>query len=151
VVNLLAVLEARPFAISEASLHQLLYKAKDASTGELLAEDRVQRVSEERDAAVVRALREAVALLADAHEHLGFREFLAWTIERTPLRFELARAGVPRPPSMTFCAKCSSSATRFRATVPFRWRHFWIISMPRWMKAAFAKRATCACRTIELR
>ncbi len=94
VVNLLAVLEARPFAISEASLHQLLHKARDASTAELLSEERVQRVSDERDAMVVRSLREAVALLADAHERLGFREFLAWAIERTPLRYEMTQAGV---------------------------------------------------------
>jgi DNA helicase-2/ATP-dependent DNA helicase PcrA len=95
VVNLLAVLEARPFAISEASLHQLLTKApKSATTAELLAEDRVQRINDERDAAVVRSLRDAVAILADAHARLGFREFLAWAIERTWLRFELADAGV---------------------------------------------------------
>ena len=92
--HLLAVLESNPFAISEASLHDLLFKASRASAQELLAEERIALISDARDAETVRALREQLAVLSDALQRLGFREFVAWAIERTPLRLELARAGV---------------------------------------------------------
>jgi len=95
VVNLLAVLEARPFAISEASLHQLLSRPpKYANARQLLATERLQLIIDPRDAATVAALRDELLRLEDALRRLGFREFLAWAIERTPLRLELVHAGV---------------------------------------------------------
>ncbi len=93
-VNLLAVLQARPFNISEASLHQLLERPRKATARELLCDERLQLITDERDAETVRTLRDELENLENALRRLGFREFLAWAIERTPLRLELAHAGV---------------------------------------------------------
>jgi DNA helicase-2/ATP-dependent DNA helicase PcrA len=94
-VNLLAVLESRPHRVGEASLHELFSGAdRRAGTAALLAEERIERVADERDRGTVRELRATLARLSRALHRLDFRAFLEWAIERTPLRFELAGAGV---------------------------------------------------------
>ena len=93
-VNLLAVLESRPFRVSEASLHELMSdRERRGSTCELLADECIARIVEETDRATVMELRACVSLLSGALHRLGFRAFLEWAIERTPLRFELSAAG----------------------------------------------------------
>ncbi|HEX6789696.1 MAG TPA: ATP-dependent DNA helicase [Candidatus Krumholzibacteria bacterium] len=94
-VNLLASLESKPFRVSEASLHELIAGGdRSGGTDVLLSDERIARIADAADRATVMALREGVAMLADAHRRLGFRAFLEWAIERTPLRLELAAAGV---------------------------------------------------------
>ncbi len=93
-VNLLAVLEARPFTISEASLHQLIERPRKLSTRELLADDRLALITDAGDAATVRALRCEIEQFENVLHRLGFREFLTWAIEHSPLRLDLAHTGV---------------------------------------------------------
>jgi ATP-dependent exoDNAse (exonuclease V) beta subunit len=94
-VNLLAVLEWRPFRVSNASLRELFDdKDRRAGTMTMLSDERMARIADETDRATVRTLRDCVERLSDALHRLDFRTFLEWAIERTPLRFELAEAGV---------------------------------------------------------
>jgi len=93
-VNLLTVLESRPFRVSEASLHELFSDGeKKATTRALLADDRIARITDEADRATVSELRVSLARLSDALQRFEFRAFLEWAIERTSLRFELVTAG----------------------------------------------------------
>ena len=93
-VNLLAVLETKPFLVSETSMHALYSEGdKRATTSGLLADERIARILDDTDRATVLELRACVARLADASQRLGFRAFLEWAIERTPLRLELSAAG----------------------------------------------------------
>jgi DNA helicase-2/ATP-dependent DNA helicase PcrA len=93
-VNLLAVLETKPFQVSEASLHELFADGdKRAGTSALLADDRIARIADATDRTTVVELRDGIARLSEASQRLGFRAFLEWAIERTPLRLELSAAG----------------------------------------------------------
>ena len=96
-VNLLAVLESKPFQVSEASLHELFDYGGDAShstaTTDLLSDPRIERIADDTDRATVREARACVEHLSGALHRLPFRAFLEWAIERTPLRFELAASG----------------------------------------------------------
>ena len=94
-VHLLAVLECRPWQVSEATLHALLTKRPPRpAVSALLAEERVGAIEDVRDAALLRDLRGRVAHLEVALRRTGFREFLARAVERSGLRLDLTGAGV---------------------------------------------------------
>jgi DNA helicase-2/ATP-dependent DNA helicase PcrA len=93
-VDMVAVLEAAPYTVTEASLAEL-FAAPQNGTGVLatLHEDRVARVQDHRDAIVMRDLRASVEEAAAVWRSRGFREFLVWSIESSPLRTRLLRDG----------------------------------------------------------
>lgn len=94
-VHLLAVLECRPWQVSEATLHALFAKRPSPSSlGALLAEERIAAIDDARDAALLRELRGRVGGLELSLREHGFREFLARTVERSALRLDLIDAGV---------------------------------------------------------
>src|SRR5262249_15157182 len=94
VVNLLAVLESKPFHITEASLFELLPdRERRGSTSELLADECIARIQDETDRVTVMDVRQHVERLSSALQRLDFRSFIEWAIERTPLRFELSACG----------------------------------------------------------
>ncbi len=94
-VDLVAVLEAPPYRVSEASLAELFAeRAAEPGAMERLDEECVARVRDERDAAAMRDVRAGVERSREAWRARGFREFLVWSIESSPLRTRLLRDGV---------------------------------------------------------
>jgi superfamily I DNA/RNA helicase len=112
-VDLVAVLEAPPYDVSEASLAELFKRAaqqsdqSDQSDSEeplpqpahnsailqRLDEARIAQVADERDATVMRDLRENINRAQHVWRNQSFREFLVWSIETSPLRTRLLRDG----------------------------------------------------------
>jgi DNA helicase-2/ATP-dependent DNA helicase PcrA len=95
-VDLVAVLEAPPYEVSEASLAELFQKRdrSDApATWERLDDARIANVTDARDATIMRDLRSSIEAAKDQWRNQGFREFLVWAIESSPLRTRLLRDG----------------------------------------------------------
>ncbi len=92
-VDLVAVLEAAPYHVSEASLAELFDHSKDRTVAKLLDDDAIARVQDERDAIAMRDLRASIEEAAAVWRGRGFREFLVWSIETSPLRTRLLRDG----------------------------------------------------------
>lgn len=94
-IALLAVLENEPFRVSDASLHELLSKRGGAiNAWDLLAEERVARVSDSRDAGAMRDLRALLIEIEAASARLDFRVFMVWAFDRSSLRMHLVDEGV---------------------------------------------------------
>jgi DNA helicase-2/ATP-dependent DNA helicase PcrA len=93
-VDLVAALDAPPYAVSEASLAEL-FAAHEKRTDvlEILHEERVAHVQDARDATVMRELRASIEEAAAVWRARGFSEFLVWNIEMSPLRARLLRDG----------------------------------------------------------
>ncbi len=93
-VDLVAALKAPPYNITEASLAELFAAPeKGSDVLEVLHEERVASVHDERDATVLRDLRASVEEAMVVWRERGFREFLVWNIETSPLRTRLLRDG----------------------------------------------------------
>ena len=92
-VDLVAVLEAAPYHVSEASLAELFDHSKDRTVAKLLDDDAIARVQDERDAIAMRDLRASMEEAAAVWRGHGFREFLVWSIETSPIRTRLLRDG----------------------------------------------------------
>ncbi|HEU4365032.1 MAG TPA: ATP-dependent DNA helicase [Candidatus Krumholzibacteria bacterium] len=120
-VDLVAVLESPPYEVSEASLAELFRKAgqhpdpqepqsseepvpQDAAEPvpqpahravllERLDDSQIAKVTDERDATAMRDLRESINRAQHVWMNQGFREFLVWSIETSPLRTRLLRDG----------------------------------------------------------
>lgn len=94
-VDFVAVLKAAPYAVSEASLAELFDGRKNGTPVlETLHEDRIARAKDERDATVMRDLRASLEEATTVWRARGFREFLVWSIETSPLRTRLLRDGI---------------------------------------------------------
>jgi len=97
-VDLVAVLEAAPYRVSEASLAEL-FAAPNKGTqhptlhSNALTEERIAHVQDHRDATAMRDLRASIEKAAAVWRRYGFREFLVWSIETSPLRTRLLRDG----------------------------------------------------------
>ena len=91
-VDLVAVLEAAPYAVSEASLAELI-AGREKGTVATLDDAAIARVTDKRDATAMRDLRASIDEAAAVWRTHGFREFLLWSIERSPLRTRLLRDG----------------------------------------------------------
>jgi superfamily I DNA/RNA helicase len=93
-VDLVAVLDAVPYAVSEASLAELFAAPqKGTEVLDMLREERVACVQDERDAIVMRDLRASLEDAIAVWRTRGFREFLVHGIETSPLRTRLLRDG----------------------------------------------------------
>jgi ATP-dependent DNA helicase UvrD/PcrA len=93
-VDLVAVLEASPYVVTEASLAELFAAPTNGlGVAEKLDEERIANVQNERDAAAMRDVRASVEQAAEAWRARDFREFLVWGIESSPLRTRLLRDG----------------------------------------------------------
>jgi DNA helicase II / ATP-dependent DNA helicase PcrA len=92
-VDLVAVLEAPPYSVTEASLAELFAHSQDRTVAKLLDDDAIARVQDERDATAVRDLRASIDQAVAVWRSRGFREFLVWSIESSPLRTRLLRDG----------------------------------------------------------
>ena len=92
-VDLVAVLEAPPYEVTEASLVELLRESKSASPMERLDDARIANVTDERDATSMRDVRASIERASEQWRRNGFREFLVWSIENSPLRTRLLRDG----------------------------------------------------------
>ncbi len=93
-VDLVAVLEAPPYQVTEASLAELFAACqKSTDVLEILKEEYIAHVQDERDATAMRDLRASIGAAAVAWRERGFREFLVWSIETGPLRTRLLRDG----------------------------------------------------------
>ncbi len=98
-VDLVAVLEAPPCGVSEASLAELFAAPAaggpdgPATTGRL-DDESIARVQDERDATAMRDVRTGVERAMEVWRTRGFHEFLVWSIESSPLRTRLLRDGV---------------------------------------------------------
>ncbi|HET6462420.1 MAG TPA: PD-(D/E)XK nuclease family protein, partial [Candidatus Krumholzibacteria bacterium] len=93
-VDLVAALKAPPYNVSEASLAELFAApGKGNDVLDMLHEDRVASVQDERDATVLRDLRASIEEAMVVWRTRGFREFLVWNIETSPLRTRLLRDG----------------------------------------------------------
>jgi DNA helicase-2/ATP-dependent DNA helicase PcrA len=93
-VDLVAVLEAAPYAVTEASLHELFAgRASGSGVDAPLHDDRIARVQNQRDAFAMRELRATMEKAAAIWRARGFREFLVWSIEIGALRTRLLRDG----------------------------------------------------------
>jgi len=93
-VDLVAVLEAPPYTVTEASLAELFAAPTPApGAAEWLREERIACVQNERDAAAMRDARASAEQAVDVWRARGFREFLVWSIESSPLRTRLLRDG----------------------------------------------------------
>ncbi|HEX5131019.1 MAG TPA: ATP-dependent DNA helicase [Candidatus Krumholzibacteria bacterium] len=93
-VDLVAALEAPPLAVAEASLFELFVEREnDPGVLARLDEKHVARVNDDRDATAIRDLRDGLAGAQVAWRERGFREFLVWSLEASPLRTRLLRDG----------------------------------------------------------
>lgn len=93
-VDLIAALEAAPYHVSEASLAELFAAPeKGSDLPQQLHEERIACVQDERDATVMRDLRASIEEATAVWIGRGFREFLIWSIETSPLRTRLLRDG----------------------------------------------------------
>jgi DNA helicase-2/ATP-dependent DNA helicase PcrA len=93
-VELIAVLEAAPYQVTEASLHELYAeRPKGAGLHQTLGDDSIARVQNEHDATAMRDLRATIQEAAHVWRTRGFREFLVWSIEAGALRTRLHRDG----------------------------------------------------------
>jgi DNA helicase-2/ATP-dependent DNA helicase PcrA len=91
-VGMVAVLEAPPYDVTEASLAELI-AARPRDTLPTLDDESITRVKDPRDATAMRDLRASVQAAAAAWRTRGFRDFLLWSIENGPLRTRLVRDG----------------------------------------------------------
>jgi ATP-dependent exoDNAse (exonuclease V) beta subunit len=93
-VELVAVLEAAPYRVSEASVVEL-FEQPAAGTGVLarLGDESIARVRDARDADAMRAVRASIEEASQVWRASGFREFLVWCIESSPLRTRLLAEG----------------------------------------------------------
>ncbi len=99
-VDLIAVLEAAPYDVSEASLAELFAEPEEGTPrpttpSNILAEDRVTLVQDPRDATAMRDLRASVEEASAVWRSRGFQDTLIWSIETSPLRTRLLRNGAP--------------------------------------------------------
>ncbi len=95
-VDLVAVLEAPPYRVSEASLTELFSdnnKSASSSPLDRLDESRIAHVTDQRDATIMRDLRAGIHEAREGWTKQGFREFLVGSIENSPLRTRLLRDG----------------------------------------------------------
>ena len=92
-VDLVAVLEAPPYSVTDASLAELFAYSRDRTVAKLLHDDAIACVQDERDATAIRDLRAYIEDAGAVWRTRGFREFLAWSIENSPLRTRLLRDG----------------------------------------------------------
>ena len=92
-VDLVAVLEAPPYSVTEASLAELFAHTKDRAVAKLLHDETIARVQDERDATAMRDLRASIEEAAVRWRTLGFEDALLWSIENSPLRTRLLRDG----------------------------------------------------------
>ncbi len=92
-VDLVAVLEAPPYSVTEASLAELFAYSKDRTVAKLLHDETIACVQDERDATAMRDLHAYIEEAGAVWRRCGFREFLVWGIESSPLRTRLLRDG----------------------------------------------------------
>lgn len=92
-VDLVAVLEAPPYSVTEASLAELFAHSKDRAVAKLLHDDTIACVQDERDATAMRDLRVSIEEAAVRWRTLGFEDALLWSIEYSPLRTRLLKDG----------------------------------------------------------
>ncbi len=92
-VDLVAVLEAPPYFVSEASLTELFRETSESEIISILDDSNIARVTDQRDATAMRDVRASVDQAAGVWRTREFREFLVWSIENTPLRARLLRDG----------------------------------------------------------
>jgi DNA helicase-2/ATP-dependent DNA helicase PcrA len=93
-VDLVAVLEAPPYAVTEASLAELLTGHKKGTPVlETLRDDAIACVQDPRDAAAMRDLRASIEEAVAVWRSRGFQDALVWSIENSPLRTRLLRDG----------------------------------------------------------
>lgn len=97
-VDLVAVLEAAPYDVSEASLAEL-FAAPEKGTqrptahSNALTEERIAHVQDKRDATAMRDLRASIEEATAVWRSRGFQDALVWSIETSPLRTRLLRDG----------------------------------------------------------
>ncbi len=92
-VDLVAVLEAPPYAVTEASLTELLRENRGTSSLERLDDAYIANVTDARDAAAMRDVRASIQRADAVWRDRGFREFLVSSIENSPLRARLLHEG----------------------------------------------------------
>lgn len=93
-VDLVAALTAPPYRVSEASLAELFATpGKGTDVLDMVHEERIASMQDERDATVLRDLRASIEEAMMVWRERGFREFLVWNIETSPLRTRLLRDG----------------------------------------------------------
>lgn len=88
--ELLAVLEAPPWSVPDAVLYELIRDVKKRAGGmDLLGDEDIARIQDERSAARVRELRGLVEALEARMVSTDFRSFVAWAIDESPLAIRL--------------------------------------------------------------
>ena len=101
-VDLVAVLEAPPYSVTEASLAELFAALRNGTKhptkhptmhSTALTDDTIACVQNERDATAMRDLRASIEEAAVRWRTLGFEDALLWSIENSPLRTRLLRDG----------------------------------------------------------
>ncbi len=105
-VDLVAVLEAPPYSVTEASLAELFAALRNGTKlptkqptvhptvhSSALADEAIACVQDQRDATAMRDLRASIEEAAVRWRTLGFEDALLWSIENSPLRTRLLRDG----------------------------------------------------------